>query len=74
MMMNDFDLIGSNKTTGTLTFLHVNNNYRIHFYPNRIDNDGNITVEVVGYKDEDYKKFNRLEKAIAYVREIEADV
>ena len=74
MMLDDFDLIGSNKVTGTLTLLHVKNNYRIHFLPNRIDNNGNITVEVVGYQNDDYKKFDRLEKAIAYVRDVKTDL
>lgn len=74
MMLDDFDLIGSSKTTGTLTFLHVKNNYRIHFRPNRVDSEGNITVEVIGYQNDDYKKFDRLEKAIAYVRDIKTDV
>ncbi len=74
MMLDDFDLIGSNKVTGTLTLLHVKNNYRIHFLPSRIDNNGNITVEVVGYQNDDYKKFDRLEKAIAYVRDIKTDL
>ena len=70
MMLDDFDLIGSNKVTGTLTLLHVKNNYRIHFLPNRIDSEGFITVEVVGYQNDDYQKFDRLEKAIKYVNDI----
>lgn len=70
MMLDDFDLIGSNKATGTLTFLHVKNNYRINFLPNRIDSEGFITVEVVGYQNDDYQKFDRLEKAIKYVNDI----
>lgn len=74
MMLDNFDLIGSNKVTGTLTLLHVKNNYRINFLPNRINNDGFITVEVVGYQNDDYQKFDRLEKAIKYVNDISSNV